>query len=219
VLVFAQLRRSTWDCRTVERYMVRRRSTVRFRKGAPQVRRVFLSTSPKTSSDPGRRSVVLLGSKSPGQSRCVVATRMWDSSSRAQDLDHSLSDRLFCPRSCTATIQRPVPLGGKLGGKIVKRRARGVVAASGRRPLVSVGQLGPMATALAFGVPACRWPLSLRSGPATITTEDRQGAGLEDLRHVDGVGALVDAEAGWRGADRLLACGSAASPGGDRVAS
>jgi hypothetical protein len=41
VLVFTQLRRSTWDCRTVERYMVRRRSTVRFRKGAPQVRRVF----------------------------------------------------------------------------------------------------------------------------------------------------------------------------------
>jgi hypothetical protein len=29
-------------------------------------------------------------------------------------------------------IRRPVPLGGKPGGKIVKRRARRVVAASGR---------------------------------------------------------------------------------------
>jgi hypothetical protein len=71
----------------------------------------------------------------------------------------------------------------------------------------------------AFGVPACHRPRSLRSGPSTSTTEDRQGAGLEDLRHVDGVGALVDAEAGWRGADRLLACGSAAAPSGGRVAS
>jgi hypothetical protein len=31
--------------------------------------------------------------------------------------------------------RRPVPLGGKLGGKIVKRRARRVVAASGRLAL------------------------------------------------------------------------------------
>jgi hypothetical protein len=34
-------------------------------------------------------------------------------------------------------IRRPVPLGGKLGGKIVKRRARRVVAASGRPALSS----------------------------------------------------------------------------------
>src|ERR1700722_1303921 len=33
--------------------------------------------------------------------------------------------------------RRPVPLGGKLGGKIVKRRARRVVAASGRPALSS----------------------------------------------------------------------------------
>jgi hypothetical protein len=32
-------------------------------------------------------------------------------------------------------IRRPVPLGGKPGGKIVKRRARRVVAVSGRRAL------------------------------------------------------------------------------------
>jgi hypothetical protein len=35
MLVFSQVRRSTWDCRTAQRSMVRRRSTVRFRKGAP----------------------------------------------------------------------------------------------------------------------------------------------------------------------------------------
>ena len=35
VLVFAQVRRSTWGCRTAQRSMVRRRSTVRFRKGDP----------------------------------------------------------------------------------------------------------------------------------------------------------------------------------------
>ena len=91
-----------------------------------------------------------------------------------KDLDHRLSDRLFCPRSCTATIQRPVPSGGKLGGKIVKRRARGVVAASGREPLVSVGQLGPMATALAFGVPACRWPQSCGQGRRAPPKMDRE---------------------------------------------
>jgi hypothetical protein len=34
-------------------------------------------------------------------------------------------------------IRRPVPLGGKLGGKIVKRRARRVMAASGRLALWS----------------------------------------------------------------------------------
>jgi hypothetical protein len=59
---------------------------------------------------------------------------MWDSFQSAEDLDCCRSDRLFCPRSWTATIRRPVPLGGKLGGKIAKWSASGVVAASGRRP-------------------------------------------------------------------------------------
>jgi hypothetical protein len=41
VLVFAQVRRSTWGCTSAERSMVRKRSTVRFRKGAPRVRSIF----------------------------------------------------------------------------------------------------------------------------------------------------------------------------------
>jgi hypothetical protein len=41
VLVYWQASWPTWGCGTTDRYMVRRRSTVRFRKGAPQVRRVF----------------------------------------------------------------------------------------------------------------------------------------------------------------------------------
>ena len=41
--------RSTWGCRTAERYMVRRRSTVRFRKGAPGCER-FSNMEPSISS-------------------------------------------------------------------------------------------------------------------------------------------------------------------------
>jgi hypothetical protein len=48
VLVFAQVRRSTWGCGTAERYMVRRRSTVRFRKGAPGYD-AFSKAEPSTS--------------------------------------------------------------------------------------------------------------------------------------------------------------------------
>ena len=48
VLAFWQVSRSTWDCRTAQRYMVRRRSTVRFRKGAPRYER-FSNVKPSTS--------------------------------------------------------------------------------------------------------------------------------------------------------------------------
>jgi hypothetical protein len=48
VLVFREVSCSTWDGITAERYMVRRRSTVRFRKGAPGCER-FSNMEPSTS--------------------------------------------------------------------------------------------------------------------------------------------------------------------------
>jgi hypothetical protein len=199
--------------------MVRRRSTVRFRKGAPQVRRVFCL--------PVRRPLPIQGEGPQFYSEAKAQVRA----------DVSLL------RGCgTVPVGRKISTIASLTGSFALARARppssvqcrwganwGARSSSGGPevswprpaggPWSRSGNSARWPRLLAFGVPACRWPLSLRSGPATITTEDRQGAGLEDLRHVDGVGALVDAEAGWRGADRLLACGSAASPGGDRVAS
>jgi hypothetical protein len=49
-LAFSLVRPSTCTCRTQQRYMVRRRSTVRFRKGAPGWER-FSNTEPCTSFD------------------------------------------------------------------------------------------------------------------------------------------------------------------------
>jgi hypothetical protein len=76
---------------------------------------------------------------------------MEDSSSRAQGLGYSLSDRLFCPRLLTTAIQRSVPLGGKPGGKIVKQRTRGVVAASGHPRLVGRSHLAGLVVASTSG--------------------------------------------------------------------
>jgi hypothetical protein len=64
-----------------------------------------------------------------------------------KDLNHGLFDRLFCPCLWTAAIGRPVPLGGKSGGKIVKR-GPDVVAASGRLALWWSHLVGPVTTAL-----------------------------------------------------------------------
>src|SRR5260370_35987139 len=55
------------------------------------------------------------------------------------------------------------------------------------------------------------------SGPRTsalgVAAEDRRGAGLEEVRDVDGSGPLVDADADWGGADRLRGHGAAAAAG------
>ncbi len=115
--------------------MVGRRSTVRFRKGAPQVRQIFRL--------PIRRPLPVQGegpefnSKAKSQVRADVplSDRCGTVPVGRKNLDCCLSDRLFCPHSETAAIRRPVPLGGKPGGKIAKRRAKGVVAAAGRLAL------------------------------------------------------------------------------------
>ena len=112
--------------------MVRRRSTVRFRKGAPQVRRVFRlpirGPLPAQGEGPAFNSYA----KSQVRASVLLPDRCGTVPVGRKDLGHGLSDRLFCPCLWTAAIRRPVPLGGKPGGKIVKRRARRVVVASGR---------------------------------------------------------------------------------------
>jgi hypothetical protein len=50
-----------------------------------------------------------------------------DSFSRGKDLDRSLSDRVLYSARERGAIRPPALLGGKPGGKIVKRRARRVV--------------------------------------------------------------------------------------------
>jgi hypothetical protein len=85
---------------------------------------------------------------------CPVDARQFRSDGKISAV--ALCPALFALAHEMAAIRRPVPLGAQNRGKIVKWRARGVVAASGRPPLARSGNSAPVATTLP-------WPRTRRA--------------------------------------------------------
>jgi hypothetical protein len=154
--------------------MVRRRSTVRFRKGAPQVRRVFVCLSEDLfrCREKVWRSTRKQNPRSGPVCRCLTDAGQFQSAEKISAMA-SLTGSFALTRE-RPPIRRPVPLGGKLGGKIVKRRAGRVVDASSRLALWShlAGQVVTSA-----GGPRTRPAGAWRSVPSTLLCPALRSAG------------------------------------------
>jgi hypothetical protein len=112
-----------------------------------------------------------------------------------KELGHSLSDRLFCPSLVNGRHPASSAVGGKPGGKIVKRRARRVVAASGRFACghTSPGRLLPLPAVPEAGVggrlarPAC-----IARGGARYPVYSCGTARHGTARHGTAIGDVLD---------------------------